>query len=118
MEANKFLEQCSHSEWGAWDVFPANEWTMGDHVTEFSDCFYQNADLGVGQLWPRAGAPVGIDNAISFKWITGYPKHSAYANFTSIRWNEGLMIEWNALYDDILNCDAGRVYQSQVMNTP
>ena len=48
-EANKFLEQCSHSEWGAWELFPAEDWTLGNHVTEFSDCFYKegkgDADL-------------------------------------------------------------------------
>ena len=143
VEANKFLEQCSHSEWGAWDVLPANNWTLGDHVTEFSDCFYQDgkgdadllvaniafaealaargltgADLGVGQLWPRSGAPAGTDNPESFKWVTGYPKLSAYANYTHIWWNEGLTNEWNALYGDIVSCDSGRVYRSQVMNTP
>ena len=35
VESNKLLEQCSHSEWGAWDLFPADDWTLGNHVTEF-----------------------------------------------------------------------------------
>ena len=142
-EANKFLEQCSHSEWGAWEVFPAEDWTLGNHVTEFSDCFYKEgkgdadllvaniafakemsargltgADLGEVQLWPRAGAPAGLENAISFKWIRGYPTLSAYADFTNMLWNEGLGSAWNAVYGDIVACDSSRVYQSQVMNRP
>jgi hypothetical protein len=48
VEANKFLEQCSHSEWGAWDVLPANDWTLGDHITEFSDCFYRDGKRRCG----------------------------------------------------------------------
>ena len=143
VESNKFLEQCSHSEWGAWDLFPADDWTLGNHVTEFSDCVYKEgkgdadllvannafakemlargltgADLGAVQLWPRAGAPAGLDNAISFKWITGFPTLSAYANFTHIWWNEGLMPAWSSLYGDVVSCDSGRVYQSQVMSRP
>ena len=143
VEANKFLEQCSHSEWGAWELFPAEDWTLGNHVTEFSDCFYKEgkgdadllvaniafakemssrgltgADLGAVQLWPRAGAPAGLENAISFKWIRGYPTLSAYADFTNMLWNEGLGSAWNALYGDIVACDSSRVYQSQVMTTP
>ena len=54
VEANKFLEQCSHSEWGAWELFPAEDWTLGNHVTEFSDCFYKegkgDADLLVANI--------------------------------------------------------------------
>jgi hypothetical protein len=76
------------------------------------------ADLGEVQLWPRAGAPAGLENAISFKWVRGYPSLSAYANITNVIWNEGLGSVWNALYDDIVACDSGRVYQSQVMNRP
>jgi hypothetical protein len=142
-EANKFIEQCAHSEWGAWDLFPAGEWTNVDHVTEFSDCFYKEgkgdsdllvaniafakemtsrgltgADLGAVQLWPRAGAPSGLDNAISFKWVTGYPDLQAYANFTHAWWNEGLILAWNELYGDIVSCDASRVYHSEVIRTP
>ena len=76
------------------------------------------ADLGAVQLWPRSGAPAGLDNAISFKWITGYPTLSAYANFTNTWWNEGLILSWNELYGEIVSCDSSRVYHSQVMNRP
>lgn len=143
VEANKFLEQCSHSEWGAWDLFPAGDWTLGNHVTEFSDCVYKEGkgdddllianvafakemsargltgeDLGAVQLWPRSGSRAGFDDAISFKWITGYPSLSAYASFTNVWWNEGLINVWGSLYGEIVSCDSSRVYQSQVMNRP
>ena len=43
VEADKFLEQCAHSEWGMWELFPAEgEWTLDNHVTEFSDCVYKD----------------------------------------------------------------------------
>ena len=144
VEADKFLEQCAHSEWGMWELFPAEgEWTLDNHVTEFSDCVYKDgkgdsdllvanvafakemaahgltgAEIGAVQLWPRSGATPGLENAISFKWITGYPTLSAYANFTNVWWNEGLIMKWNTLYGDIVSCDSGRVYRSQVMNRP
>ena len=57
-----------------------------------------------------------LDDAISFKWITGYPSLSAYSNFTNVWWNEGLIMDFNNLYGEIVSCDSNRVYQSQVVN--
>ena len=56
-EANKFIEQCAHSEWGAWDLFPAGEWTNVDHVTEFSDCFYKRVRAILIYWWPTLHLP-------------------------------------------------------------
>ena len=45
----------------------------------------------MGQLWPRAGAEVGIGSAPSFKWVIGHPNFAAYASFTNELWTEGLV---------------------------
>jgi hypothetical protein len=142
-QSDTFLEQCAHSEWGAWDVFSAGNWTKEHHVTEFADCFYLEgkgdadllsaniayaseleshgitaADFGSVQLWPRAGAPTGTVNVASFKWVRGYPNLSAYTGFTHKLWNEGLGSAWNTLYGEVVSCDSSRVYHSEVIRSP
>jgi len=142
-EANKFLEQCAHSEWGAWEILAGGDWTNGSHITEFSDCFYKEgkddsdllvaniayaeelakrgmngAAMGSVQLWPRAGAATGVQNALSFKWVRGYPNFAAYTAFTHALWNEGLGSVWGNLYGDIVSCDSSRVYHSEVIRSP
>ena len=142
-EANKFIEQCSHSDWGAWNVLQAGDFTNANHLTEFSDCVYKNGkgdddllianqayakiladrgftgeSMGMAQLWPRAGSPAGIGNAPSFKWVVGHANFAAYSNFTNELWNEGLIIDFNNLYGEIVECDSNRVYQSQVVRSP
>ena len=142
-EANKFLENCAHSEWGAWVLVQAGDFTYDNHLTEFSDCVYKDgrgdddllvantayADLlavrgfngesmGMAQLWPRAGAPTGIGNSPSFKWVVGHANFAAYSDFTNELWNEGLLLEFNRLYSDIIQCDSNRVYHSEVIRTP
>ena len=141
-EANKFLEQCAHSDWGAWNLVQADDFTNGDHLTEFADCVYKEGktdddlliantayaealakrgftgeSMGMAQLWPRAGAPAGIGNAPSFKWVIGHENFAAYSNFTNELWNEGLLLEFNNLYGDIVQCDSNRVYHSQVIRS-
>ena len=141
--ANKFIEQCSHSDWGAWVLLQAGDFTNQNHLTEFSDCNYKDGkndddlleanvayaevlaergftgeSLGMAQLWPRAGAPAGMGNAPSFKWVVGHVDFAAYSNFTNELWNEGLILEFNRLFGDIVQCDSNRVYHSQVILTP
>ena len=111
-EANKFLEQCAHSDWGGWVLVQAGDFTNGDHLTEFADCVYKEGkndddllvantayaealakrgftgeSMGMAQLWPRAGAPAGIGNAPSFKWVVGHENFAAYSNFTNELWS-------------------------------
>ena len=74
--------------------------------------------MGMAQLWPRAGSPAGIGNAPSFKWVVGHANFAAYSNFTNELWNEGLIIDFNNLYGEIVECDSNRVYQSQVVRSP
>ncbi len=142
-EANKFIEQCSHSDWGAWVLLQAGDFTNDNHLTEFSDCVYKTGkgdddllianeayakvladrgftgeSMGMAQLWPRAGSPAGIGNAPSFKWVVGHANFAAYSNFTNELWNEGLIIDFNNIYGEIVECDSNRVYQSQVVRSP
>ena len=142
-EANEFLEQCAHSEWGAWELLAGGDWTKSNHITEFSDCFYKEgkddsdllvaniayaeelakrgmtgAAMGSGQLWPRAGSTTAAQNAVSFKWVRGYPNFAAYTAFTHALWNEGLGSVWGSLYADIVSCDSSRVYHSEVIRSP
>ena len=142
-EANKFIEDCAHSDWGAWVLVQAGDFTNGNHLTEFSDCVYKEGksdddlllanteyaallaergfngeSMGMAQLWPRAGSPVGIGNSPSFKWVVGHANFAAYSSFTNELWNEGLMIDFYRLYGDIVQCDSNRVYHSQVVRTP
>ena len=142
-EANEFLEQCAHSEWGAWELLAGGDWTKSNHITEFSDCFYKEgkddsdllvaniayaeelakrgmtgAAMGSGQLWPRAGSTTAAQNAVSFKWVRGYPNFAAYTAFTHALWNEGLGSVWGSLYSDIVSCDSSRVYHSEVIRSP
>lgn len=142
-EANEFLEQCAHSEWGAWELLAGGDWTKSNHITEFSDCFYKEgkddsdllvaniayaeelakrgmtgAAMGSGQLWPRAGSTTATQNAVSFKWVRGYPNFAAYTAFTHALWNEGLGSVWGSLYADIVSCDSSRVYHSEVIRSP
>ena len=142
-EANKFLENCAHSDWGAWVLVDGVDFTTQNHLTEFSDCVYKDGkgdddllvanvayaevlkergftgeSMGMAQLWPRAGAPAGIGNAPSFKWVVGHADFAAYSSFTNELWNEGLLLDFNRLYGDIVQCDSNRVYHSQVIRTP
>lgn len=142
-EANKFLENCAHSDWGAWVLVDGVDFTTQNHLTEFSDCVYKDGkddddllvanlayaevlkergftgeSMGMAQLWPRAGAPAGIGNAPSFKWVVGHANFAAYSSFTNELWNEGLMRDFYRLYGDIIECDSNRVYHSQVIRTP
>ena len=142
-EANKFLENCAHSDWGAWVLVDGVDFTTQNHLTEFSDCVYKDGKgdddllvanvafaevlkercftgelMGMAQLWPRAGAPAGIGNAPSFKWVVGHADFAAYSSFTNELWNEGLLLDFNRLYGDIVQCDSNRVYHSQVIRTP
>ncbi|MBO74484.1 MAG: hypothetical protein CMD33_04335 [Flavobacteriales bacterium] len=142
-EANKFIEQCAHSDWGAWVLVQAGDFTNEDHLTEFSDCVYKEGkndndllaanteyaalladrgfdgeSMGMAQLWPRAGAPAGIGNSPSFKWVVGHANFAAYSNFTNELWNKGLVMDFNRLYGEIVQCDSNRVYHSQVVRTP
>ena len=142
-EANKFLENCAHSDWGAWVLVQAGDFTNDNHLTEFSDCVYKDGkgdddllvaniayaelladrgfngeSMGMAQLWPRAGAPAGIGNSPSFKWVVGHANFAAYSNFTNELWNEGLLMDFNRLYGEIVQCDSNRVYHSQVVRTP
>ena len=142
-EANKFLENCAHSDWGAWVLVDGVDFTTQNHLTEFSDCVYKDGkgdddllvanvayaevlkergftgeSMGMAQLWPRAGAPAGIGNAPSFKWVVGHADFAAYSSFTNELWNEGLMRDFYRLYGDIIECDSNRVYHSQVIRTP
>ena len=119
------------------------DFTAQDHVTEFSDCVYKDGkddddllvanlayaevlkergftgeSMGMAQLWPRAGAPAGIGNSPSFKWVVGHANFAAYSSFTNELWNEGLMRDFYRLYGDIIECDSNRVYRSQVIRTP
>ena len=41
-EANKFLENCAHSDWGAWVLVDGVDFTTQNHLTEFSDCVYKD----------------------------------------------------------------------------
>lgn len=142
-EANKFLENCAHSDWGAWVLVDGVDFTTQNHLTEFSDCVYKDGkddddllvanlayaevlkergftgeSMGMAQLWPRAGAPAGIGNSPSFKWVVGHANFAAYSSFTNELWNEGLMRDFYRLYGDIIECDSNRVYHSQVIRTP
>ena len=142
-EANKFLENCAHSDWGAWVLVDGVDFATQNHLTEFSDCVYKDGkgdddllvanvayaevlkergftgeSMGMAQLWPRAGAPAGIGNAPSFKWVVGHANFAAYSSFTNELWNEGLMRDFYRLYGDIIECDSNRVYHSQVIRTP
>ena len=142
-EANKFLENCAHSDWGAWVLVDGVDFATQNHLTEFSDCVYKDGkgdddllvanvayaevlkergftgeSMGMAQLWPRAGAPAGIGNAPSFKWVVGHANFAAYSSFTNELWNEGLLLDFNRLYGDIVQCDSNRVYHSQVIRTP
>ena len=142
-EANKFLENCAHSDWGAWVLVDGVGFTTQNHLTEFSDCVYKDGkgdddllvanvayaevlkergftgeSMGMAQLWPRAGAPAGIGNSPSFKWVVGHANFAAYSSFTNELWNEGLMRDFYRLYGDIIECDSNRVYHSQVIRTP
>ena len=76
------------------------------------------AAMGSVQLWPRAGAATGVQNALSFKWVRGYPNFAAYTAFTHALWNEGLGSAWGNLYGDIVSCDSSRVYHSEVIRSP
>ena len=116
---------------------------LQNHLTEFADCVYREgkndddlyaanvayakvlADrgftgeaMGMAQLWPRAGAPAGVGNSPSFKWVIGHANFAAYSNFTDELWNKGLSRDFFRLYGDIVQCDSNRVYHSQVIRTP
>ena len=56
--------------------------------------------MGMAQLWPRAGASWNRQSP-SFK-CSGHANFAAYSSFTNELWNEGLLLDFNRLYGDII----------------
>ena len=67
-------------------------------------------ETGIYHWYPVFG---GGETEFTFKWVESYANHTALGKAYEIMGNGGLYLKYGELYDDLMKCDAARVYNAK-----